>query len=419
MAARSLTTSRALGLTAPLAQGLLMLSGLPAAAQASEESWKLDVRSVIAVAAMDRDAPLTLEQGPLLGDLSLGLSRDDTFSNGLTLGWRFEVRAQQDARNRPAFAGVLGRCVPGVSSCPSLASAPGPAAPISPSTGISSAGVPFDQGPFVSVESASVDLSGPWGEGFAGYDVGVAARLDARAPSVLDRVGIVSAGQDPTGLSVVRARNDISGSSFKIGYLSPRWVGFRVGVSYAPEADVRGGDFDPRPEIPGAFGAELGNVWEGALSFNRRFRQPDLRVRFGLTATRAESGSRFTEFGTYEATGWGLELSKGAWTAGLRGLDSNNAWEAGGHGYAAWEAGLVHQGQRWRVGIEAGTAKDKLSRVEGNTFLVGAQRKLREGISLGAAYVWADADVPVAATAGFGHIDARNRGLTIELSVRN
>jgi hypothetical protein len=39
--------------------------------------------------------------------------------------------------------------------------------------------------------------------------------------------------------------------------------------------------------------------------------------------------------------------------------------------YEAWEAGLVHQAGEWRVGIEGGWAEDRLTGIEGSSWLVG------------------------------------------------
>lgn len=402
-----------------LAVGVALAAVQPALAQSADEGWKVAARAVTAISAIDEDIALAPAGDALFGDLSLAVTRSDTFENGLTLGWRLEGRLQQDAGSRPGFAGVLGACNPSVAGCARLADGSGFSTPVSPATGLAAYGPAFDAGPFGTLEAASVSLSGSWGEGVAGYDSGVAARLDARPPNVLDRVSATSPGLDPTGLSVVRARNDVSGPSLKAAYMSPRWIGFRAGVSYAPEADARGGDVYPRPETYGQGGAELENVWEGALSFNRRFRQADIRVRAAVTATFAESKSRFAEFGDYEAWGAGLELQKGVWSGGVRWLNSNNAWQVGGADYEAVETSLVWQGDTWRIGAEGGWAEDRLTGIEGASYLVGASRKLTAQINLGAAYVVADADLPLASAGAFGHTNARNGGFVLELSVRN
>jgi hypothetical protein len=211
----------------------------------------------------------------------------------------------------------------------------------------------------------------------------------------------------------------VTGSSFKASYLSPRWIGFRLGASYTPEADQRTADFDPDFGGAGLGKAELEDVWEGAASFARQFAEQELRVRAALTYTTASAGSAFTGYGDYEAWGAGLELEHNGFTGGVRWLSSNNGWDSGNGDYEAWEAGLVHDSGEWRVGVEGGWAEDRLTGIEGASWLVGASRKINENVDLGVAWTSADADMPVLLGPGISHTNASNDGLVVELTVRN
>ncbi len=399
--------------------GIALGAALPVCGPAHAEDWKLDARLTTAIGAIDENSAHVPGADGLLADGSLALTRTDVLSNGLQLTWRGEVRLERDAASRPAFSGVLGACPPGSAGCPSVVDGAGFRSPIAPATGLSAYGARVDEGAFATLEGASLSIAGPWGEGMAGFDSGVAARLDARAPTVLSAVSAFSPTLDPTGLVTVRARNDVTGPSFKAGYMTPRLLGLRLGVSYAPEANLRGADFDANLDGPGLARADFKNVWEGAASFARNFSGAGLRLRAALTTTRAESRSGFAEFGDYSAWGAGLELEKAGWSTGLRWLSSDNAWRAGHAGYQAFEAGLVHQGEKWRIGIEGGWAKDDLTRTEGSTWLVGASRKINGHADLGLAWSNAGADLPVSDLSGFRHTNARNDGLILELTVRN
>ncbi|HVY89000.1 MAG TPA: porin, partial [Hyphomonadaceae bacterium] len=218
---------------------------------------------------------------------------------------------------------------------------------------------------------------------------------------------------------VTRALNDVTASSFKATYLSPRWIGFKAGVSYTPEANQRSTDFDPDFSAPGLANADLEKVWEGALSFARRWPETGLLVRAAVTYSNAKSGSPLPAFGSYEAWGGGLELEQGEWSGGLRWLSSNNAWESGNAGYDAWEAGLVHQGSEWRIGVEGGRSKNRLTGLEGTSWLVGASRKINQHLDVGVAWTSAAADLPVLIGPSAGHTNASNGGLVLELTVRN
>lgn len=400
-----LLTLTALGVVAPLM----------CPAEAQEGEWKLEAEAVLAVSAVESDDPLAPAPDGLLGSALITVSREDTFDNGLTLGWRLAGRVERDAPSRPAFAGVLGGCVTSVPACSPV----GVLLPVSPVTGLAAGGLLFDDEAFASLETAALTLQTPWGDGVLGADVGAATRLDARAPTVLRRVSVLSAGLDPTGLAVARSRNDVTGSSAKVSYLSPRWLGLRVGASYTPDANLRSADFDPEADGPGRAGADLENIWEGAVSFARQFAEQDLRVRAAVTYSQADSGAGLAAFGDYEAWGAGLELEHGEWTGGVRWLSSNNAWAAGSGDYEAWEAGLVHQAGDWRFGVEAGWATDELTATEGASWLIGVGYDLNEYVNLGLGWASAEADLPVPVGPALGHRNARNDGLLVELSVRN
>ncbi|MEQ1781114.1 MAG: porin [Hyphomonadaceae bacterium] len=379
--------------------------------------WAVKAEATVVVSGVRADDPLDPAADGPLGSALLEISRSDTFDNGLTLGWLGSVRLERDNPNRPAFIGALGGCSATNPACPSVAS--GALSPISPATGLSAGGAPLDDDGFVVVEAAAVSLMGPWGEGIVGYDVGAASRLDARAPTVLNRVSAFSPGLDPTGLGTTRARNDVTASSAKASYLSPRWLGLRLGVSYTPDANTRSADFDPDFSANGLASAELENVWEGAVSFARQFAEQDLRVRAAVTYASADSGASQPEFGGYEAWGAGLELEHDGWTGGVRWLSSNNAWVAGNGDYEAWEVGLVKEVDGWRFGAEAGWSEDSLTGLEGNSWLAGVSRDISHNVSLGVAWTAADADIPVPVGPSFGHRNASNDGLLLELTVRN
>ncbi len=410
---------------AALGAGTVLGAALPALAQTADGEWQVDFEATAVGAAIEDESALAPSAPSALGSAMLAVTRSDTFENGLTLGWRGEVRLERDAPSRPAFAGVLGACPASNAACPRVASGAGFLSPIAPATGLAAGGSVLDEEGFATIEAASVSLAGPWGEGVFGLDSGAAARLDARAPTVLRRVSAFSPGLDPTGLGVTRARNDVTGSSLKATYMSPRWLGLRAGASFTPEANQRIADFEPDFEAAGLGRAELENVWEGAVSFARQFAEQDLRVRAAVTYSTADSGSSFVSspgvpaFGEYEAWGAGLELEHAGWTGGIRWLSSNNAWDSGNGDYEAWEAGLVHQGDEWRFGIEGGWAEDRLTGIEGASWLVGASRKITDNLDLGVAWTSADADLPVLLSPSVSHTNASNDGLVIELTVRN
>jgi len=387
----------------------------PALAQEADGEWAVRAEVVVVGGVIEAGEAVAPPGEGVLGSVQVEVSRADTFENGLTLAWLGAARLDRDAPSRPAFAGAFGACPATSAGCPSV----GGLSPVSPSTGLAVGGRQRDEGGLAALEAASVSLSGPWGEGLLGWDAGAAARLDARAPTVMRRASAFSPGLDATGLGVVRARNDATGVSAKLSYLSPRWLGLRVGASYAPKANQKSADFDPDIDAPGLASAQLEDVWEGAVSFARQFAEQDLRVRAAVTYSAATSGSDFAAFGDYEALGAGLELEHDGWTGGLRWLSSNNASASGDGDYEAYEAGLVREVDGWRFGLEAGWAEDQLLNLKGASWLVGVSRALNPNLDLGIAWSGAEADIPVPSGLSVSHRNARNDGLLLELTVRN
>lgn len=389
---------------------LLTASGLMAAPVCAQD-WSFEAEATLAAGATDESSPAGGHPpgaSAVLGSILLGAAYETALDSGLSIEWRGRARLDYDGE-RPGFAGVLADC--SAEPCAAVVF------PISPATGFAAGGQIETDEVRATLEVASLTLAGPLGEGVIGFDAGAAALLDARAPQVLNRVSAFSPGLDPTGLALTRARNDFTGSSAKLTYLSPRWLGFRVGASFTPRADLEGADFDPRPKIAGAIGADLEKVWEGALSFARTFRQSGVRLRAALTASTAESNSPLAGFGDLQAVGAGVEIEKGAWTGGIRWLDSDNGWRQGEGDYRAIEAGLVRQTGKWRIGAEIGWAEDKLLVADGVSWLVGAKRTISEQFEAGVAYLQSD-DTLSSSTLGFRHINARNGALIVELTVR-
>lgn len=361
----------------------------------------LDYEATIIGAALDDQGQAEAES--FLYDLMLGIENDHLFDNGLELGFRLGGRVQQDHAQRPGFAGNFqssdtDQAVVGVRS---------------PTTGIAYADAPLDEGVRARLEQAYIYLDGGWGEVSVGRDVGVASRLDARPPTLLESYHGGTSRLDPSGIAFVRARNDPTGPSAKISYLSPRWLGVRLGASFTPQADADSVDFDPDTSVSGVNTADLENVLEFAASFSRKFGQADLDLRIGLNGATGQSGSNFATFRDYEAFGAGIEIEKGAWQYGVRYLSSNNAVESGD--YTATEMSVVRQFGDWRIGAEYGVAEDEFLNMEGSSWLVGIHKNITDQFAIGLAYTDSDLDInnsnmPEGSAA---------KGVILELTVRN
>lgn len=376
----------------------LCLSFTPIA-EAEELEWDLEASLLASI--LDENG--AADASPALFDLALGVGDEHLFDNGLAIGFRLEARVQADNDSRPAFAGDLPATDPATQRTVYR----------SPATGLALSDAALDDDVVAGFEYAYLYLDGGWGEASLGRDVGAASRLDARPPRLLETTGAGASRLDSTGLGFARSQNDPTGPSAKFTYLSPRWLGVRLGASFTPDVDSGGVDFDPEYDAPGVATAELENVVETGLSFSRKFGRADLRLRFGLNAVWAEAGAADNVFGDYEAYGAGAEFETGAWSGGLRYLNSNNAVSNGD--YEALEASLVRELGGWRLGFEFATAEDEFLDLEGDGWAVAISRELVENVDVGFGYISNTLDDGVA---GSGELGAAN-GFVIELTVRN
>ena len=264
-------------------------------------------------------------------------------------------------------------------------------------------------------ETASLTLTGPWGETAVGRQAGVAVRLDARAPSVLETAGAYSSQLAPSGSQIVRARNEPTGQAFKLSYLSPRILGVRVGASFTPAGGFKSADFDPDDRFEWSPGAPLDRVWEGAISFSRSFPDTGLKLRAGVTATEGRYVSGLDPDRAYRSQGYGVEIERGPSTVGLRALSSETT---GSKAYSAIEFGAVHDFGLWKIGFETGRSKQKVSGLEGWTSLLAVRRQVSDAFDVGLGFLSTKTTFARAVRPDQSDDRSSRRGLLVELTVR-
>ncbi|MFC7292329.1 porin [Hirschia litorea] len=363
--------------------GFVSLSGLGSNALAEDNPFVFSVEAVFSGAIVNAENPSYTQ--PFTGEIGLKLEKEHYFDNGVSVGFASEIRAQGDNSKRQTFAGELQFNALNSTINDNSASL----LPLrrSPATGLVAAMGETDDGPYATFEQGFAYVKAGWGELSVGRDIGAATRLDARAPRVLKYSSPNSSRLNPIAFSSVRARNDVTGPSAKLTYMSPRLIGFRAGASFTPEANARGIDFDASRDVLGIANANLKNVVEAGLSFTHLFRENDLRVRIGVTGIHAETDSIMNGFSNYESLGLGLEVEKGFWRLGTQYLDSNNAIDSGLGDYTAWETGISREFSDWTVTAEYGHAIDELQAVKGENWGVGVSKPLNNNVNVGVGYI--------------------------------
>ena len=368
-------------------------------AQAQENMFDIKADTVFVVSALDAEDGI--ETAPFVTELGLSIETERYFENGVSIGFVGEIRGQVDNKEKQGFAGII--------SFPNYESSVFEELR-SPSTGIVVSEADVKHGPYGSLEQAFVYLKTGWGEISLGRDIGAASRLDARAPIVMDFASLNSSRLNVISSSIVRSRNDVTGPNAKISYVTPRIVGLRAGFSYTPETKSRGIDFNVGTGILQIENANLENVFETGLSFSHLFRKKDLRLRLGLTGTLADTNNPRIGLSEYKAFGLGAEFEKGNWKLGGRYLNSNNAIDRNNGKYTALELGITRDIFDWAVGLEYGTASDKMLDIQGENISFGVSHNINEYTKIGFSLVSADTK----------HIDQtiNGKGGVFELIVR-
>jgi predicted porin len=385
------------------AAGLLLICA--GAAEAAEYDFEPTVRVAVAGGVVDADGAESPE--PVAARVDVGGTARVTLDSGLRLGATLEAGAELDQAGRDARGGRAGDCPAGVADCAGVRS---------PITGYFAAGLGEDREARGALTRAYVFLEGGWGEVSLGRDDGAAARFSLPTPSVLTRTSLADASLSVTGLAEIVTANDLSGSSTKITLASPRLLGLRAGLSFAPESDAVDLDrgFDQRSGAAASLDAE--NIVEAGLSFARTWRN-GLRTEAAVTYLTAEDGSGLTGFDRVESWHAGLRLARGDWRVGAAYLASDNGWAAGDRGYEGLSVGAVYdRGGAWAWMLEGAAGSDNLLHVDVSGVTAAARYALddRTDISFGARYETRDSPVVIGGVRG--GVEESAAGLFLEIA---
>ena len=353
---------------------------------------ELEIESVTLVTPLS-DADSSVETETVLGELSLIGQSEKVLENGTRIRARGALRLQRDHPTRPGGTGGFGDA---------------PATPTGAFSGLSAA-PPIEASDLrARLETAYLQVDGGYGELRIGKDSGVASRFHEGAKSVLSHGRLDSALLDPTGLSTIRTRNDLTGPSAKISYASPRLIGIRAGASFTPEADADGLDRRPAASA-GGLAPETQNAIELALNANRLFRESGVRVDVGLGwSTGDVSASSFApQYSSVESWSAGTRIEKDGWTFGASWLASDNGLPDSD--YSAWSAGLFREAYSTEFSAEYGEATDDGIELESQGWRIGAARQMSPGTRLAIAYLQDEIQTPLQ--------NQQSQGIVVEITL--
>lgn len=344
-----------------------LLITAPAAAQ---DVWD-DAGGIETAWTGEAAAVLSLDtEEPALFLLRGGYSANYVFSNGVETGFRGSAGMQLDHPGRAGFSGILGPPQPSF----------GPAGAYS---GLARGPAPEDVGARGAIETAYFYMEGGYGEARAGLDEGVAGRFFEGAPVLFRHAALVNPALDPAGRVLARTDHDLTGPSFKVSYATPRLLGLRAGVSYAPEADRRGLDRDPARALGGASGPAVEQATELALNLSRRLPRSGVRLRAAAAWSTADVS--FGTPGLYESVetwsaGGSAEFS--SFALGASWLGSDNGFAGGGGDYSALSAAARLTLGQTDAGIEYARAEDQGISAESEAFGITFARQINSGLRL-------------------------------------
>lgn len=361
--------------TFPIFTGILALSQLMAAQAGAPIEAELEAETVLVFAPFhDEDGAAETED--MLGELSLMGKAEKVLDNGVRLRTRGTVRLQRD---HPARLGATG----------GFGTQPG--APVGAFSGLSDGPARGDQDLRVRLETAYFQIDGGYGELRVGKDLGVAARFHEGTKSALSHARLDSALLDPSGLSTIRTRHDLTGPSLKISYATPRIIGLRAGVSFTPEANSDG--LDRRPAAgTGGVAPDTTNAIELALNGTRRFRESGLRIDAALAWSTADVAPRtgLAPYGRVETLSAGTRVEKDDWTFGASWLSSDNGLSGGD--YTAWSAGVAREAYNVDWSLEYGESEDDSAITDSSGWRLGAARDYGKNARVALAYTYDELD---------------------------
>lgn len=317
----------------------------------------------------DTDSEIEVE--PLTAEFSLNGTTERVLENGVRLRARGALRLQADHPSRPGGIGGFGTAG---------------FAPVGAYSGFSSAAPIEDSEPRARLESAYFQIDGGYGEVRIGKDQGVGARFFEGARSVFSHTRLDSSLLDPTGLSTVRTRHDLTGPSAKVSYASPRLIGLRGGVSYTPDAEADG--LDRRPAAgTGGIAPDIENAIEIALNGTRRLRESGWSFDVGVAWSSADVSNRTTLTNYQQIDTWsaGTRIEKDDWTFGASWLGSDNGLSQSD--YQAWSAGLHRAAFGSEFSFEYGQSTDDGVQLDTKSFRAGAARDFGRGTKLAIGYI--------------------------------
>jgi predicted porin len=188
--------------------------------------------------------------------------------------------------------------------------------------------------------------------------------------------------------------NDAFSNDTKITYYTPRFSGFQLGVSYAPDLANRG---QATSRVDTSAGGSTGDIWEGGINYENQFDNVGVAVAAtGETGSTKQTGvSTINDLGAWNVgaklsyMGFSLAGSYGDWRDSLD-ISGTKAdyWTVGGaYETGPFGASVTYLSSEDKTSVGAVSQKNKFQDIS-----VGVDYKLAPGLTPYVEYTWYDID---------------------------
>jgi len=201
--------------------------------------------------------------------------------------------------------------------------------------------------------------------------------------------------------------SDVYGNDTKITYYTPRFSGFQLGVSYAPDMANRGQAASLNTTVNG----DAADVFSGGLNYENQFDQ--LGVAAAITGEHAKTQNNLTVTNGSDVEAWnaGLKLSYMGFSAAGSYGDWRDSFAASGTKADYWTGGVAYETGPVGASVTylGSQTKQTGSNDKFQDVSVGVDYKLAPGLTPFVEYTWYDLN-PNGAAATFG---AENKGSVV------
>jgi predicted porin len=239
------------------------------------------------------------------------------------------------------------------------------------------------------IDEVFIYLEGDFGKVIFGQEDGIGDLFNVQSPRALQEHTVNDMDMDPLKITDIQTVNETSGDALKLIYFTPKFSGFRLGVSYAPDGDKNLAGFTDAIEEAGDEIWEIGVLYEGKID--------EIGVKFASTYLTAE------DTGGLDSKEWNIGLGLNMQDFELGGSYRDSQGDAlKGFGnthdaYKAWDLGLGYKSGGWKYTLQYGQEEGKTNlgalTKDGRAVMLAGRYEFAKGFRLGGGLLFEEDEV--------------------------